>query len=85
MRKKGYQGNILKDKAGNIWFDENEGVGYLDTSAGNKIHKTLTMKDGLPNNNLYPILEDKSGNIWFSSVGMGLYRYDGKAFTNFSE
>ena len=50
-----------------------------------KTFKTLTKVDGLPNNNLYPILEDKSGNIWFSSVGMGLYRYDGKAFTNFSE
>lgn len=81
MRKKGYQGNILKDKDGNIWFDDENGLGYYQ----GKTHKILTEKDGLPNNNLYPILEDKSGNIWFSSVGMGLYRYDGETFTNFSE
>ena len=81
MRKQGYQGNILKDKSGNIWFDENEGLGFYD----GKTHKTLTEKDGLPDNNIFPILEDKSGNIWFSSVGMGLYKYDEKSFTNFSE
>lgn len=81
MRKQGYQGNILKDKSGNIWFDENEGLGFYD----GKTHKILTEKDGLPSSNMFPILEDKSGNIWFSSVGMGLYKYDGKSFTNFSE
>jgi ligand-binding sensor domain-containing protein len=81
MRKKGYQSNILKDKDGNIWFDDENGLGYYE----GKTFKTLTKADGLPNNNLYPILEDKSGNIWFSSVGMGLYRYDGETFTNFSE
>ncbi len=81
MRKQGYQGNILQDKSGNIWFGEYEGLGYYD----GKTHKTLTEKDGLPNNNMHPILEDKSGNIWLSSVGMGLYQYDGKTFTKLSE
>jgi ligand-binding sensor domain-containing protein len=81
MRKQGYQGNVLKDKSGNIWFDDENGLGYYE----GKTFKTLTKADGLPNNNLFPILEDKAGNIWFSSVGMGLYRYDGKAYTNFSE
>jgi ligand-binding sensor domain-containing protein len=91
MRKQGYQGNVLKDKAGNIWFDEYEGLGYYDSSASlgasEKTFKTLTEKDGLPNNNIYPIFEDKSGNLWFSTVGMGLYRYDAseKIFVNFSE
>jgi ligand-binding sensor domain-containing protein len=31
------------------------------------------------------MLEDKAGNIWFGSVDQGACRYDGKAFTNFSE
>lgn len=81
MRKQGYQGNILKDKSGNIWFDENNGLGFYDGTT----HKILTVKDGLPTSNMFPILADKSGNIWFSSVGMGLYKYDEKSFTNFSE
>ncbi len=28
--------------------------------------------------------QDKSGNIWFSTNGEGVYRYDGKLFTNFT-
>ncbi len=30
------------------------------------------------------ILEDKSGNIWVATMGEGVYRYDGKSFTNFT-
>jgi ligand-binding sensor domain-containing protein len=81
MRKQGYQGNILQDKSGNIWFDDENGLGFYQENT----HKILTEKDGLPASNLFPILEDKSENIWFSSVGMGLYRYDGKVFTKLSE
>ncbi|MBK9962936.1 MAG: hypothetical protein IPP06_16895 [Saprospiraceae bacterium] len=30
-------------------------------------------------------LKDKIGNIWFAALGRGVYRYDGKSFTNFTE
>lgn len=30
-------------------------------------------------------LKDKNGNIWFTRSGRGVYRYDGKSFTDFSE
>lgn len=30
-------------------------------------------------------LQDKEGNIWLGTNGEGLFRYDGKTFTNFSE
>jgi len=30
-------------------------------------------------------LQDKSGNLWFGTTGEGVYRYDGKSFTNFTE
>lgn len=28
-------------------------------------------------------LQDKAGNLWFSTGGEGVYRYDGKSFTNY--
>ncbi len=30
-------------------------------------------------------LQDKAGNLWFATTGAGVYRYDGKSFTNFTE
>ena len=31
------------------------------------------------------MLEDKEGNIWLSSEGFGVYRYNGKFFTNYNQ
>lgn len=33
--------------------------------------------------NVHCSVEDKEGNLWFGTTGEGLYKYDGKAFTNF--
>jgi ligand-binding sensor domain-containing protein len=35
--------------------------------------------------NVHCNLQDKAGNIWFSTSGEGVYRYDGKSFTNFTK
>ena len=43
----------------------------------------LTEKDGSPDIEFYDLLEDKKGFIWFAA-DKGLYRYDGKNFTNFT-
>src|SRR5688500_14800353 len=32
-----------------------------------------------------PLIQDKAGNLWFSTAREGVYRYDGKTFTNFTE
>src|SRR5688572_28854033 len=29
-------------------------------------------------------LQDKAGNIWFSTAGNGVFRFDGRSFTNFT-
>jgi ligand-binding sensor domain-containing protein len=33
--------------------------------------------------NVHCSVEDKEGNLWFGTTGEGLYKYDGKTFTNF--
>src|SRR6218665_1812224 len=30
-------------------------------------------------------IQDKAGNLWFGTTGAGVYQYDGKSFTNFTE
>ena len=42
-------------------------------------------KDGLINNSVFSIVEDKVGNLWFGTRNVGLSRFDGKSFVNFSE
>lgn len=37
-----------------------------------------------PQNNIFCSLLDKSGNLWFGTTGEGVYRYDGKSFTNYT-
>lgn len=34
--------------------------------------------------NVHCGLQDKAGNLWFGTTGEGVYRYDGKLFTNFT-
>jgi ligand-binding sensor domain-containing protein len=34
--------------------------------------------------NVHGSLQDKSGNLWFATTGDGVYRYDGKSFTQFT-
>ena len=39
---------------------------------------------GVVSGNVGCELQDKAGNLWFSTSGEGVYRYDGKSFTNFT-
>ena len=51
-------------------------------SAGQpKLIKTQGSDEGW---NVHCSLQDKKGNIWFATTGEGVYRYDGKSFTNFT-
>ena len=42
-------------------------------------------KTSIPDDMIFSISEDRAGNLWFGTRGFGLCRYDGKAFTSFSE
>lgn len=42
-------------------------------------------KKQVKDDHIYSITEDRKGNIWFSTAGAGIYKYDGRRFTNFQE
>src|SRR5688500_4547172 len=47
-----------------------------------KEHQKLIKNIG--NGNLSYALQDKSGNVWFGTSDNGLYKYDGKSFSQFT-
>lgn len=87
---------IREDKQGNIWFGsrvtENDnpnpngraGTGGLSRYDGKTIVTFPEIK-GLSTNETYDIHVDKAGNVWIGSNKVGLYKYDGKAFTLYDE
>jgi len=69
--------SMLEDKSGNIWFSDWGGLSRFD---GKNFVRFETAADMAA-----PILQDKDGHIWFGSYGGGVFKYDGKSFTHFTE
>ncbi|WP_091411399.1 ligand-binding sensor domain-containing protein [Aquimarina amphilecti] len=80
-------GPILEDKTGNIWFTGKMsrfgGTGGIWRYDGESC--TNFTQDGLEDYQVWSMVEDKAGNIWIGTNNTGLYRFDGKTFTDFSE
>lgn len=47
-----------------------------------KLIKTQGSKSG---DNVHCSIQDKAGNLWFGTTSEGVYKYDGKVFTQFTE
>ncbi len=47
-----------------------------------KVIKTQSLNKG---DNVNRSLQDKAGNLWFSTTADGIFKYDGKLFTQFTE
>jgi len=79
----------LSDRAGNMWFsgiENNNGYsseGGLWCYEGGKLKKISD--NGLGNYGVWSMAQDKTGNIWLGTRNTGLWRYDGKEFTKYSE
>ncbi|MBK8818214.1 MAG: hypothetical protein IPN49_03650 [Saprospiraceae bacterium] len=44
----------------------------------------IVQTQGVTSGNITCELQDRDGNLWFSTSGEGVYRFDGKSFTNFT-
>lgn len=71
---------IIEDKKGNLWFG-GDGLSRYNEKSFTK----FTSEEGLSNTSIWTILEDNSGNFWVGTRETGLYLYDGKRFTKYSE
>jgi ligand-binding sensor domain-containing protein len=54
--------------------------GQVKSTGLSKLNRTEVSSQ----NNVHAGLQDKKGNLWFVTTGDGVYRYDGKSFTNFT-
>lgn len=79
----------LVDKAGNVWLSGGEKNDGYSSDGNIWLYKDGALKNidasSVGNYGVWTMLEDKAGNIWFGTRNTGLYRYDGKTFTSFSE
>ena len=79
--------SLLEDREGNIWFGVmNKGIYRYDgTNFSNVLYKYKHPFYGDKHEKyIIDIIQDKNGNMWFSSWnGGGVWKYDGKTFTNF--
>lgn len=88
--------SVLADSKGRIWIGNN-GIGVLLMEGNSTINfseKHLLIHPTSKRNgnksepgtleHPFAIEEDSDGNIWFGDVYTGAWKYDGKAFTNYS-
>ena len=72
--------SLYKDKKGIIWFGTNNGLCFYDGETFLQFLNPL-----LNNTHIYSITQDDFNNIWLATDGQGLFRFDGRVFTNFNE
>jgi ligand-binding sensor domain-containing protein len=83
---------IYEDNIGKLWFGTSVGVCYYDgktfinfpiaTTDSSNAYSSKDYYSQIPKQ-VGSIIQDKIGNFWFITLNNGVYRYDGKYFTNF--
>lgn len=75
-----YVRSVCTDRNGNIWFGTRGGICYFDGKEFRKIDAGTAQP-----HNVSQIINDKDGNLWFCTYGEGIFRYDFRTFTNYTE
>lgn len=71
---------VCKDAEGKIWFGTKGGICNYDGLTFKKLDSGIVQPY-----NVSHIFLDKHKHLWFSTFGEGVYKYDGKTFTNYNE
>ena len=83
---------ISEDSKGNLLFGTPIGICKFDRTSFSIIEIPQSDTSSIWLDKVYPvvnpnqvvsILEDKKGNLWIGTNGAGVYRYDGKSFSQF--
>ena len=78
---------VYTDSQGVVWLGSHgHGLYRLVSDKDNKfVFESYTIKDGLPNNNIFGILEDNDHNLWLSTdYGLSCLNTTTKTFRNFT-
>ena len=75
-----YRRALLEDSEGNIWLGTD--AHGLYRLRGRRID-VLSVEEGLPDRNIYPIFQSQDGAVWIGTLGNGLCRYLNGRFTTF--
>jgi ligand-binding sensor domain-containing protein len=78
---------IYEDGSGILWFGTDGGVCKYDGKTFTKfpmpIDSSSKSRYSKKERSVGSILQDKKGNYWFLTLENGVYRYNGKTFSNF--
>lgn len=83
---------ITEDNLGNIWFGTAKGLSRFDGKTFTTLAIPQSDTSSVWLDKVYPIvnpnqvmsiLQDREGDLWIGTNGAGVYRYDGKTFTQY--
>ncbi len=75
-----YVRSVCTDKNGNVWFGTRGGICFYDGKEFKRIDPATEQP-----HNVSQVIKDKNENLWFCTYGEGVFRYDYKTFTNYTE
>jgi len=75
-----YVRSVCIDKSGNTWFGTRGGICFYDGKQFKKPDPAIAQP-----RNVSQIIKDKNEHLWFCTYGEGIFKYDFKTFTNYTE
>jgi len=70
--------SMTEDNSGNIWAGADQGISVCQPDTKRKVLRTLTYKDGLPDEIIRVLQKDRAGNILIGTQDKGICKFDMK-------